>query len=81
MDSTSAEAKHLLAFIERIENVEQTIADEQEGRKEIYVEIKSVGYDAKIVRKIVALRKQDRDKRREEQEVMDLYLSAIGMEA
>ena len=42
-------------------------------------EAKGTGYDIKIIRKIVALRKQDKDKRREEEEILELYMNALGM--
>jgi uncharacterized protein (UPF0335 family) len=56
--SNGIEAGPLRAFIERIENVEMTIREDQVGRKEIYEEAKSSGYDARIIRKIVALRRK-----------------------
>ena len=79
MSTRSVDAGHLLAFIERIERMEEekrTISDEV---KEIYAEAGGVGYDIKIIRKIVALRRQDREKRREEEEILELYLSALGI--
>ena len=79
MTPGSQEAKHLLSFIERIEAVERTIAEEQEGKRDIYAEAKGVGHDIKVIRKVVSIRKQDKDKRREEEEILDLYLSALGM--
>ncbi len=79
MDPNTAEAKHLLAFIERIERLDEDKTQISEDIKDVYAEAKGTGYDAKVVRKIVALRKQDKDKRREEQEIMDLYLAALGM--
>ena len=45
------------------------------------MEAKGTGYDIKILRKIVSIRKQDKDKRREEEEILDLYLRALGMES
>ncbi len=77
--TNSIEAGQLKAFIERIERLEEekkTIADDI---KDVYSEAKGTGYDIKIMRKIVSLRKQDRDKRREEEEILDLYLTALGM--
>jgi uncharacterized protein (UPF0335 family) len=47
--------------------------------KEVYSEAKGTGFDAKIIRKIVSMRKMDREKRREEEEILDLYLTALGM--
>ena len=73
------EASHLLAFIERIERLEEdkkTVSDEI---KDVYSEAKSTGYDTKIVRKLIGLRKQDSDKRAEEAALLELYAEAIGM--
>ena len=80
MSTNSIEAGHLMAFIERIERLEEdkkTVSDEI---KDVYAEAKGTGYDIKIVRKIVSIRKQDQDKRREEEEILELYLQAIGMQ-
>lgn len=79
MDPNTAEAKHLLSFIERIERLEEDKKQISEDIKDVYAEAKSTGYDVKIMRKIVAIRKQDKDKRREEEEILDLYLAALGM--
>ncbi len=80
MSTNSVDAGHLKAFIERIERLEEekkTIADDI---KDVYAEAKGVGYDVKIMRKLVSIRKQDHNKRREEEEILELYLSALGME-
>jgi uncharacterized protein (UPF0335 family) len=71
---------HLKAFIERIERLEEEKKAIADDIKDIYAEAKGTGFDVKVMRKIVSLRKQDRDKRREEEEILDLYLSALGME-
>ena len=73
-------AGHLRAFIERIEKLEEEKKAIAEDIKEVYGEAKGNGFDTKILRKIVSIRKQDRDKRREEEEILDLYLSALGIE-
>ncbi len=77
-NSGAIDAGHLRAFIERIETIETSIKDAQEDRKEIYAELKSNGYDPKIVRKIIAIRKQDAAKRQEEEAILELYLGALG---
>ncbi len=71
--------KRLLSFIERIERLEEEKAALSEDIKEVYSEIKGVGYDAPAVRKIVSLRKKDAEKRREEEEILDLYKTAVGL--
>jgi uncharacterized protein (UPF0335 family) len=73
------DAGHLRAFIERVEKLEDEKRAISEDIKDVYTEAKGTGFDAKIIRKIVALRKKDRDQRREEEEILDLYLNALGM--
>jgi uncharacterized protein (UPF0335 family) len=79
MEPNTAEAKHLLSFIERIERLEEDEKQVREDKKDVYAEAKGTGYDVKIIRRIVALRKQDKDTRREEEEILELYLAALGM--
>lgn len=71
--------KRLKAFIERVERLEEEKSALAEDIKEVYAEAKGVGFDAKTMRKIVRLRKMDADKRREEEELLELYCSAIGL--
>ena len=69
----------LKSLVERIEALEEDKAAIAEGIKDIYTEAKGNGFDPKILRKIVALRKQDADKRREEQAVLAVYMTELGM--
>ncbi len=69
----------LKSFIERVERLEEEKAALMEDIKEIYAEAKGTGFDTKTIRKIIALRKMDTEKRRESEELLDLYKSAIGM--
>ena len=71
--------KRLLSFVERIERLNEEKAALGEDIKEVYAELKGVGFDAPTVRKLIALRKQDPEKRNEQMELLDLYKSAIGM--
>ncbi|AFL53786.1 uncharacterized protein (UPF0335 family) [Sinorhizobium fredii] len=69
----------LRAFIERIERLEEekkTIADDI---KDVYGEAKSMGFDTKILRKVISIRKQDQDERIEQEAILDTYLQALGM--
>lgn len=68
----------LTAFVERIERLESEKAASAEDIKEVYQEVKSTGLEAKIVKKIVALRKASKEKLREEKELTELYLAAMG---
>ena len=79
MSTNSIDAGHLKAFIERIERLEEEKRALAEDIKDVYAEARDVGYDTKIMRKIVALRRQDEQSRREEEEILDLYLMNLGM--
>ena len=68
----------LRTIVERIERLEQEKAEVMEQIKEVFAEAKGAGFDVKILRKVVRLRKQDRAKRQEDEAILDLYLSAIG---
>ena len=69
----------LKAFVERIERLEEEKVALMEDIKEVYAELKGVGFDAKTVRKVVSLRKMDAEKRQEAEQLLDLYKSAIGL--
>ena len=69
----------LKSIIERIESLEEDKAAIAEGIKEIYLEAKGNGFDPKIIKQVVALRKKDASKRREEQALLATYLDALGM--
>ncbi|MDQ0465053.1 uncharacterized protein (UPF0335 family) [Caulobacter ginsengisoli] len=68
----------LKSVVERIERLEEDKAAVMADLKEVYAEAKGNGYDVKILRKVVRLRKQDKAKRQEEEALIDLYLSAVG---
>ena len=68
----------LKSIIERIERLELDKTSVMEDLKGVYAEAKGNGFDTKVVRKVVRLRKQDTAKRQEEDALLDLYLSAIG---
>jgi uncharacterized protein (UPF0335 family) len=68
----------LKSVIERIERLEEDKKSVMEDLKSVYAEAKGNGFDTKIIRKIIRLRKQDTAQRQEEDALLDLYLSAIG---
>ena len=68
----------LRAIVERIEHVEEEIKELNEAKKEIYVEAKSNGFDVKVLREIVRLRKQDQKEREEHESLLEVYLRAIN---
>ena len=67
----------LRAFVERIEHVEEEIKALTEGKKEIYAEAKGEGYDVKILKEVIRIRKQDEKERDEKESMLDLYLHAL----
>ena len=73
---TNGQLKALVDRIERCEEEKKTISGDI---KEIYGEAKAFGFDPKIIRKIVALRKKDANEREEEQAMMELYMQNLGM--
>ena len=79
-DVNPATAGQLKAFIERIERLEEETRQIADDVKDVYAEAKANGFDAKILRKIISLRRQDADERREQEELLETYLRALGME-
>jgi uncharacterized protein (UPF0335 family) len=75
--NTAAQTR-LKTIVERIERLEEDKAAVAADLKEVFAEAKGEGFDVKILRKVVRLRKQDKAKRQEEEALVDLYLSAIG---
>lgn len=72
-------ASELRSFIERFERLDAEKKDLADQQKEVMAEAKSRGYDTKILRKVVALRKKDPAEISEEEAVLDLYKDALGM--
>jgi uncharacterized protein (UPF0335 family) len=70
----------LKSIIKRIEKLEEDKAAVGEDLKEVYGEAKGTGFDVKIIRQIVRIRKMEIEKRREQEELLDLYKSALGMD-
>ena len=69
----------LKSFIERIERLEEEKAALSSDLRDVYAEAKSSGFDVKILRQVVRLRKLDDPSRREQEELLDLYMKALGM--
>jgi uncharacterized protein (UPF0335 family) len=65
------------AFIERIENLDTEIQELNEQKKEVFAEAKGDGFDVKILKEIVKLRKQDEEERDERESMLDLYMRAM----
>ena len=79
VDTYSITADELRQFVERFEAMEAEKKDVAEQQKELMAEAKGRGYDAKMLRKIVALRKRKPDDIAEEEALMEVYKSALGM--
>ena len=71
-------ADALRQFIERIERLEEEKKALSADIKDVYAQCKSQGFDTKIIRKIVSLRTKDRQEREEEEQILELYLAALG---
>lgn len=76
---TDISGNRLKSFLERIERLEEEKKGIAEDIRDVYSEAKGTGFDPKIMRKIISLRKTNLEKRREEQELLELYMAAIGM--
>ena len=72
-------ANELRQFIERIERLEAEKKDLAEQQKEVMAEAKGRGYDTKVLRKVIALRKRDKDDIAEEEAILEMYKEALGM--
>lgn len=70
---------HLRSLIERVERLEQDKATIQTDIKEVYAEAKANGFDPRIMRQIVRIRKMDPADREEQQALLDTYMAALGM--
>jgi uncharacterized protein (UPF0335 family) len=67
----------LRTIVERIEHIEEEIRELTEAKKEIYLEAKGNGFDVKVLREVIKVRKQDQKEREEHETLLDVYLRAI----
>lgn len=79
MSKSGFAKEHLKSFIERIERLEEEKAALAADIREVYSEAKGTGFDVKIMRQVVRLRKLDTADRQEQDAILDLYLDALGM--
>ena len=80
IDTLNATAQgKLKSIVERIERLEEDKAAVANDLKEVYAEAKGEGFDTKILRKVIQIRKQDKDERMEQEAILDTYLQALGM--
>lgn len=78
-DAGGVARDQLRAFVERIERLEEEKKTISDDIKDVYAEAKGTGFDTKALRKVVALRKIDKDERMEQEAILDTYLHALGM--
>ena len=78
-DPAAVTADELRQFIERFEQLESEKKDVADQQKELMAEAKGRGYDTKVMRKVIALRKRKPDEIAEEEAVLELYKAALGM--
>jgi uncharacterized protein (UPF0335 family) len=81
VSTESVAQDQLRAFIERIERMEEEKKAISDDIKEIYAEAKGNGFDIKVLRQIVRIRKQDHAERMEQEALLELYMAALGMAA
>ena len=79
VSTDSVAQDQIRAFIERIERMEEEKKAIAEDIKEIYAEAKGNGFDTKVLRQIVRIRKQDHAERMEQEALLELYMAALGM--
>ena len=77
--SLAAMGQELRQFIERYERLEAEKKDIADGQKEVMAEAKGRGYDTKVIRKLIAIRKRDANDLAEEEAIMEMYMTALGM--
>jgi len=76
-DTVGIAGGRIRSIVERIEHFEEEIKALNEGKKEVFQEAKGEGFDLKVIKEIIRLRKQDKDERDEHESLLDLHLSAM----
>jgi uncharacterized protein (UPF0335 family) len=74
------DGKHLQDFINQIEKLDEEKKAIADDIKDVFGEAKGVGFDTKIIKRVLSIRKQDKAKRTEEEQILECYLIALGME-
>jgi uncharacterized protein (UPF0335 family) len=77
MSDVSIPGSKIRSFVERVENIDGELAELNEQKKEVFAEAKGEGFDVKILKEIIKLRKQDQDERDEHESLLDLYMRAM----
>jgi uncharacterized protein (UPF0335 family) len=76
-DVVAIPGNRIRSFVERIEQIENEIKELNEAKKEVFSEAKGEGFDVKILKEIIKLRKQDQDERDEHETLLDVYMRAM----
>ena len=76
-DPTAIPGERICSFIERVERIDEEIKALTEGKKDVFSEAKGEGFDVKVLKEILRLRKQDKVERDEQESLLDLYLRAM----
>ena len=77
MSDVSIPGGKIRSFVERVENIDGELAELNEQKKEVFAEAKGEGFDVKILKEIIKLRKQDKEERDERESLLDLYMRAM----
>ena len=76
-DSVGIPGDRIRSFVERVEQLETEIQELNEQKKEVFAEAKGEGFDVKILKEIIKIRKQDKDERDEHETLLDVYMRAM----
>jgi len=79
-DTVGVAGDRIRSFVERIEQIESELKDLNEAKKEVFSEAKGEGFDVKVLKEIIKLRKQDQDERDEHDTLLDVYMRAMDQE-
>ena len=77
MSDTTIPGGKIRSFVERIENLDSELQELNEQKKEVFSEAKAEGFDVKILKEIIKVRKQDKEERDEREGLLDLYMRAM----
>ncbi len=80
MSEGTIAADELRLLIERIERLEEEKKGIADDIKDVYAEAKGVGFDTKVMRQVIRIRKMEKNERQETEAILELYLSALGIE-
>ena len=76
-DTVGIAGERIRSFVERVEQIEEELKALNEGKKEVFSEAKGEGFDVKVLKEILKIRKQDKDQRDEQESLLDLYMRAM----